>query len=404
MATKLSNHSVSAYWTQEIKTLNNPVPSSTNGTNKKVWINSRSGDSVPNWKRTIAMGGNASSSYSCVFEEHFPPEFSAGATITRPSNGRMAYTKITGSPQFLWPTLADPATLNATLADKLAREQFIAKYRQRRTQFQSGVFLGELMRTVQMIRQPALALRQSLVHYHQVVKYRLNRFPRHQDRVVKATWLEYQMGVRPLIKDIESIARLACADPFVVMQVLTGKGKDVQTDVRDTGSYGASILSLWWHTSTKAEVDIKYKGAVGFRNEPPGFPEQLGLSWSNFLPTVWELIPYSFLVDYFTNVGKVIDGISTGTVSLAWGCKNQWRRNTAEIGGLAVSQTFLMQQTLPGDKVSSYASGNGKLSSRSQYHRSPISGVSVGFGDLRFKLPGSGTRWLNIAALAKLRR
>lgn len=31
------------------------------------------------------------------------------------------------------------------------------------------------------------------------------------------------------------------------------------------------------------------------------------------MPTVWELIPYSFLIDYFTNVGDVLQALSTDT-------------------------------------------------------------------------------------------
>ena len=53
-----------------------------------------------------------------------------------------------------------------------------------------------------------------------------------------------------------------------------------------------------------------------------------GLSAWEFVPTLWELIPYSFLVDYFTNVGGIIASWSYRSLGTDWVAKNvKWERS-----------------------------------------------------------------------------
>jgi hypothetical protein len=353
----------------------------------------------------IRSGQNATTTYVGNFRQVFPATLNALAKIVRSTgSGQTGYSEFKGTPDSSWGDLLyDPSGLATTEADIIAREQFVSRYRERRTQFQSGVFLGELMKTVQMISSPAKALRKGIDAYHHTVKKRL-RNAKKPNRVVRDTWLEFVYGWGPLINDVKDACQLGTADPYKVFQSIKGKGTVDGITSNSRQDYANSFLNVDYRMVMSQKVTVKYKGAIAAQNEPPGFPEQLGLSWSNVLPTVWELIPYSFLVDYFTNVGKVIDGIATGPISLAWGCQVIWKEYGLSVEGVQLDRAYLDTfKPDPKDKAFGFATGGGKSGRRVYYFRQPANVVSLGLRDFRFKLPGSNIRWLNIAALARLR-
>jgi hypothetical protein len=366
------------------------------------WTDVHSGASNPGYRKQISAGVNATTPYFVDTRRVSNVRMSADSTVTR-YNGSTIKVRWEQS-GYLGPAGYDPLDSSTTLADITARQQFVARYRSRRTQFQAGVFLGELRETVEMIRNPAKALRDGIDSYYGAVKKRLRK-SKNRRRTIQDTWLEYSFGWAPLVNDVADACKLATADPFRVFEKITSKGIDNDRSETYTASDGYATTQVNYQVSKKSQVIVRYKGAIRAQNQPPGFPEQLGLSWSNVLPTAWELIPYSFLVDYFTNVGAVIDGISTGTIGLAWGCRSQVQNATVEVGGCALDYDHLaLFTTIPGWTASGFANGGGKCSSRYIYNRSVIDSVSVGIGDAMFKLPGSNIKWLNIAALARLRQ
>jgi hypothetical protein len=369
----------------------------------RTWIDSRIGTEKPEWRSIIRQGGNATTSYSCGFQRLTPVQLSATATIND-KNGPV-FTKnrtLSGTPSF-WRDYADfPAGLSLTSADSTARLKFLQHYRQRRTQFQGGVFLGELAKTVKMLSSPAKSLRGAIDQYVTTAKKR-SRGMKKPHRVIAETWLEYAYGWKPLIHDIEDAARIATAHPFDVFEKVSGRGRSTIERVLTPNLFTSSWLRVLWSLVNEGYVDVKYKGAIRATNSPPPFPEQLGLSWSNVLPTAWELIPYSFLVDYFTNIGKVIDGASSGIVRLAWGCRTAWQVKKTSYEAVRLDQDWLKGNTGPNDTSSGYASGGGEFHSWSIYGRSSVDAISTGLRDVQFKLPGSNTKWLNIGALAAVR-
>lgn len=373
---------------------------------KTTWVDSRVGTSMPDWRQRVRQGINATTVYSCDFQlmeranAHvycYGKNRISGVEVRWESLGRL---------DLGWGlSLVHPASIPTSVTDASARGKFIAKYRQRRTQFQAGVFLGELAETVQMIRHPAQALRNGINSYYGSVKKRLRK-SKNRKRTIQDTWLEYVFGWAPLINDIEDACRLSTADPYKVFQQISCSATSIHSNVSTRTTYTGNGAALCNYTSTiRSRCEVKLKGAIGAENNPPPFPEQLGLSWSNVLPTVWELIPYSFLVDYFSNVGKVIDGISTGTISLRYGSRNTWRRSEQIISNLEWPRNQVVSSFgLSFKDFNGFATGGGMVGQRSIYNRDILNDVSFGFGDFAFRLPGSNTKWLNIAALARLRK
>lgn len=413
MTVKTKNYSVNAqewrlhkdYGSPTI-TVTGPLP---NDSGTRQWSVIRTGVDNPKWRSMVRDAQNATTDYTVVGREYNTLK-AFGQVHYFDNFGRTYVAGFRGHPtSFSWLFQGDPSTLISTSADLLARQRFISKYRSRRTAFQGGVFLGELLETVRLIKRPASALREGIDDYYRAVKKRLRKSkPRNRKRIIQDSWLEFSFGWKPLIHDVQDACALATAEPFAVNETIKGGAKDVVSSVHTQSSYTIPIGCRVGYTVVNERFCIVvYKGAIRAVNSPVPFPEQLGLSWSNLAPTVWELIPYSFLVDYFTNIGKVIEGVSTGTISLAWGCRNEIKKEAAEIIDRGFDFNFAATTPLKPFgtvRLDGYGSIAGPYCSRTNYSRAKIDSVSVGIGDASFKLPGSNTRWLNIAALAKLRR
>lgn len=370
----------------------------------RTWNNIRVGANNPAWRWQVRHGYQATTSMNASTADfYFVPVTSAFYQIKAPdpSDGFRTW-HVSQRIADLIPD--DPLGVSSASVESQARQSFVSDYRSKRTQFQSGVFLGELAQTVSMIRNPAKALREGLNAYHADVKRRMRRSGR-SNKVVQRTWLEYVFGWAPLINDVESAARLATAQPMRVLQILEGTSSSSYKTGQSVTAVTAAVCGgprFIRRQHRQTTVSVKYAGAISARNSPPGFPEQLGLSWSNLLPTVWELIPYSFMVDYFSNVGKVIEGLSTGVIDLAWGYKNVKRESEVFADETVLDEAYCNAQ-FGVNNWSGYATGTGKTGHYKNLTRGPISSISVGLTDASFKLPSSGIKWLNIAALASLR-
>lgn len=372
----------------------------------------RSGSELPSWRKIIRSGGNATTNFSaseyvltpvpvtayCIFQGGKPTPAHPEVNINYWGDDSAVLLPGTGSVN----------SADFDRAETLARELFLKKYRQSRTAFQTGVFLGELRQTVQMIKSPVRALREGLNGYHRTVKKRLrgNRRPSSARRIIGETWLEYAFGWRPLIRDAADAMRLACAQPaqYLVPIAATGSSSyNLEPERKFCLGTGANYPYWYQIYQQSNSVTVRYKGAAAATMGAPTFKEQLGLSWSNVLPTVWELIPYSFLIDYFTNVGEIIAGISTGSVNLAWGCRTQRVLRSVKM------QTQYDRKGLTTSLGHSFHSGSvngaGDIGHRKEITRTRVLSVSFGLSDLRFQVPGATSlKWLNLAALASLRK
>lgn len=128
-------------------------------------------------------------------------------------------------------------------------------------------------------------------------------------------WLTYGFGIRPLVDDTFAIAQ-AIGDYF---------DEDEYSGIRQsasakrtwlshhkvgpyTGIYGANLnysatllhtLSYRWYCGGVAEVSSG--------NDYAGLVEHLGFTGRNLIPTFWELMPFSWVFDYFTTVGAFLE-------------------------------------------------------------------------------------------------
>lgn len=118
-------------------------------------------------------------------------------------------------------------------------------------------------------------------------------------------WLAYHFGWEPLVKDIYNAVNVLQGEspPFriKVFGSSSSKGR--------IGSYG--LYAIWQDYTYKARVQMC--ADVRVSNPNLWMANQLGLL--NPLSVVWELIPFSFVIDWFVNVGSFLSQL-TDTVGL----------------------------------------------------------------------------------------
>lgn len=297
-----------------------------------------------------------------------------------------------------------PGVPDMSHLDIQARIGFLKKCRRSQRQFQGGTFLGELREAIHMVKRPASSLRKGITAYLREAK-KVSRRLHYTDRgkIWTKLWLEYNYGWRPLLHDIDdAMNALADVNPYVPDYIVsTAKDKfNLGSSVLGTFVSGI-IVSAGARFTEVASGSVKYMGVVAWESEnrAPSWQSRWGLTASDFVPTVWELIPYSFIVDYFSNIGDIIDAMSFGRINLRWGVSS--RKTQSDIRMSVIGPGFT---TGLGHAAPESLSCNLSLSERSRgtFVRALPSVIDVSVQDIRCQIPGVGDwrKWANLSALA----
>lgn len=120
-------------------------------------------------------------------------------------------------------------------------------------------------------------------------------------------WLEYHFGWSPLIKDIYSSIKTLTTDFTPRKVVAFGKAEERVVDF--IGQWIPNyVTNLWeWHVSTfsrSTNYSEKLGTTIVVSNSDANLAEQMGLT--NPISVAWDLVPFSFLVDWLSNAGDVV--------------------------------------------------------------------------------------------------
>jgi hypothetical protein len=171
-----------------------------------------------------------------------------------------------------------------------------------------------------MIRNPAKALRSGIRDYLNRARQigQRSRTRRIALEAIRNSYLEYAMGWKPLMSDIEAGCN-AYSTLMARPTILRVYGKSEQVDPPKTATsaefkYG-NAMGFVIEDFRQVSYNVKYVGAVRVRyngSEDDAVDEVrrlTGFSLLEFIPTAWELIPYSFVADYFANIGTILNSI-----------------------------------------------------------------------------------------------
>jgi len=289
----------------------------------------------PGWKKTIKAGNEVTTDMWGT-KDAYTGGHSEFTQVTKlpDFNGNRYVYGIKGDIGANLGNPTDPSLYDLSKADNLAKERISSKILGVQRKLQSGVVLGELRETIHLIRNPLGALFENSLKYCDTLRKRARIYKRLKERkkLLADSWLQYSLGIAPLVSDINNAAEAAAQiiTNRLPRETVTGRGKDtISSSVqRQSDAIGYFILDIDRRISI--ETEVKYTALVSVSNDTTSDDlDTLGISFGNFLPTVWEVLPFSFVADYFTNAGKVIDTLAINESRLRW-CYKGYKRTTRE--------------------------------------------------------------------------
>lgn len=392
-------------------------------------------EELPSWRNRVARGLNATTNYvaSETTLEYSPGliELDKYCPTVPPRWGHYRYEgDLFLGHTNVWVRPNAPVT---TMDEKTRGEALIralSDARSKQNHFRGGNFLAELTDTIRGLRNPAKGFRDLLDTYHRNARKRVRRacgrrpmpttqhgfreleraspdVARAAQRALSDSWLEASFGWTPLISDsvdaYHALRRLALRVPLVRFY---GKSSNdgPSSFTSSTRNHDTTRLDFTVQTYTKFEV--KYYGAVKVQTTTPPSAqavEEFGLRTRDFLPAVWEAVPFSFLVDYFTNIGNIIEAVSFPTSDLAWVSRTYLNHSIRSTERVAVKVPSTPAFPATNSTVVKVFQPTRVKWSRKYVDRATFADLSV--PGIRFEIPGAKNwkKWANIAALARLR-
>jgi len=391
------------------------------------WFKQRSyGDNTPGYREQIKLGKNATTSAN-----NYDHEAARGGNWYWQLTGRFEHPspavaqtrRLTYRGRYM-PAVSAANSFIPSDMDNESIARFIAKARKKQTSILSGEVIHDWAKTcASFVRVRQIFLRVLRKHTLDTVRLREQllggRYGRRHTKKqatkkLAENWLEFNYGIKPTISDLEDSA-FACWRIYdrVVNRpesaYAVGKAQRRVTSETSVSVPMQNAFALTWASITvkqqiTTDLEVALYGGIRLRTSDQTDSsngiftgaklalDEFGLNMSSFVPTLWELIPYSFVVDYFTNVGQVIDCLCFPRSDVLW--VNRRIRNQVH-----TVNTPIPELTTPGNwKIVANTffadpwETNTKFVSRNIYLGSLVP-------SFRLHLPFRDTDWLNMLAL-----
>jgi hypothetical protein len=194
---------------------------------------------------------------------------------------------------------------------------FLRRVREVNTKFEGSTFLGELKDTIRLFRRPLSAIRE-LLERQAIAKRQYRRLGgREYARAIAGTWLETSFGILPLISEMQNFRdalKGMSNRPAAIKVNARREWKEPVGVVSATTSFSTPYV-FTFAGSTTARYIYEVRGAVKAAATPV---EYWGFDPASMVVAAWEVIPFSFLIDYLLPVGNTLEAIGTRVSTLAW--------------------------------------------------------------------------------------
>ena len=309
------------------------------------------------------------------------------------------YPEYTGALQSLG---GPPPDVVTTVTNRCIRK-FLDRAEAIRSSVEAGQDFGEYEETLNGLINPLSQLRKHVLGYFPRVKKLkgLYRDARSMSKALADTYLEWTFGWKPLASDIaDAYVGLHNRSRFSDRQAIRVSAKD-RFQLPNPSKYilrTTSIGNVTQSSRQYGEYTVVMYGMIRTGADKSGLvsrAQMLQLDLPHFVPTIWDLIPYSFIVDYFTNVGEVIRALSVVDSEFMWGGQDvitEWVQDFAPPVFEPAGQ--------PADAVleSNWADGGSGTFTRRDIVRGVLSPSGL-IPRIQVSLPLSDKPWINIGAL-----
>jgi hypothetical protein len=359
------------------------------------------GKSPDNWSALLLTGGQAGSTLEGVRYFSFSREYSYQYyrdASNYPLDNQCQRGYSVGSTGII--SLPPLVTAINADADYRARQKFLGKSLDARKAWRGGNFLIEFRETIHMLKHPLTGLRDNLSKFSKAVKRLDGLRSKAYAKALGNLWLEYSFGWSPLfedIKDINGALNKFRDGTYADSKRLSATGfVEEQTAMQRGGiAFGGGIAELaLCDDFKKFKAVVRYYAALKARPETvPNIADNFGFNAGDFLPAVWEGIPWSFFIDYFLNVQEQLDSCQLAFADYAWIMRGV-RNTNSHI------RTACFPNTLGAASAHFVVKcGGGSANSSVIYkRRDPQLGVPT--PPWRFRVPGMGSlKWVNTGSL-----
>lgn len=378
--------------------------------------------SVPKFRELIRMQTDATGPYSCTWwnvtgrkacNAELTFVLLKGASALRVPG--TSYVTASGPWAFsgLFPAL--PSICSSTLYSEARNKALKHLYRRDAEishAFQGGVFAGELRKTIAMLKNPLKGLFDGLWGYLDDVQNKLARERGYLKRLSKKrrtkwmndavadSWLTATLGLLPLCNDIDgALKALGNLSDASESYGLTATGRAEGLVYRNNYPATVNQISAVVHERGIEKTSVRIK--VAYKLTPPqvagqmSMQQQLGLTLADFAPTIWNLLPGSFLYDYVTNIGDIIDAMAHPMTGYSYGVETV--RTEVEYSIAAQLDYATTAKTLGTDFITVSGSCGSATAVAGRFQRNKLASSLI--PSFEFSLDLSDRQLLNVAAL-----
>jgi len=378
----------------------------------------RNGSQNPHWKDQCRLGANATTplsfaDYSGEFDRSFWTAYSIGVS-RRQSNNSVSRVWSYGVSSFLDYGLPNtnsaPTSVITDVHNHCIRKFIDAVSAAQSSENLTGRSIKHFKHDVHSTLHPMAGIQSKISSYLtslEKVSYGKLKGPSLYSTITQA-YLEFKFGVEPFVNDISDIVsdmviRDRKRNPS---EPVTARSHQIYHGQTFRGAYTGDsgfmvAFSPFWNGKVTSTYSEQMRGACRTGINDDG---KLGLVQDNKLlpkdwaPTAFSILPYAWMVNYFTNIRDIIDAASLRYSDLVWACSSTRDITVTDIGNIFLNSpnldagvfgvyTNYATESFGGNATFSVKTGNRFILSPAQLVPSFV-----------FTIPTSSTPWVNMMA------
>lgn len=294
--------------TTSVDTKGNQTQSRSTGTGGNI-DNVKSGSSNPSYKVQIAKRVDATTDYfTHGLRSHHMWHITAESKVIKPTSGATEYSRTVSNNLGNLPAvnISDKNAVNNRAIAKL-----YSKLRDASGQFSAMAPLAEARELADTVRF-AIGFTERFVR--SLADLQRTKSPRRFIRLAQESWLQYSFAIKPTIADIHGLGSSIAA--FLGRQdrevSISAAASTDGFGTYDPGVSGTAPLgcSLKLKGTYHYKYQVRYLTVHSFKtlsSNNYGIFDHLGLSPRSIPSTLWELTAFSWMIDYFVNVGQFLE-------------------------------------------------------------------------------------------------